>query len=59
MNEYRRPNMVYEKEHLLISGPGKYPDYDFYRVAGVAIGGKDKGEAENEAPPTDMRSLLP
>ena len=59
MNEYRRPNMVYEKEHLLISGPGKYPDYDFYLVAGVAIGGKDKGEAENEAPPTDMRSLLP
>ena len=59
MNEYRRPNMVYEKEHLLISGTGKYPDYDFYRVAGVAIGGKDKGEAENEAPPVDLRSLTP
>jgi NADH-quinone oxidoreductase subunit I len=59
MNEYRRPSMVYEKEHLLISGPGKYHDYDFYRVAGIAIGGKDKGEAQNEAPPTDLRSLLP
>jgi len=59
MNEYRRENMVYEKEHLLISGPGKYPDYDFYQVAGVAIGGKDKGEAENEAPPVDLRSLTP
>jgi len=59
MNEYLRPDMVYEKEHLLISGPGKYPDYDFYAVAGVATGGKDKGEAENERPPVDLRSLLP
>ncbi len=58
-SEYDRKNMVYEKEDLLISGPGKYPDYNFYRVAGVAIGGKDKGESENEAPPVDIRSLLP
>jgi NADH-quinone oxidoreductase subunit I len=28
-------------------------------VAGLAIGGKGKGEAENEAPPVDVRSLLP
>jgi len=59
MCEYQRPNFVYEKEDLLISGPGKYPDYNFYRVAGLAIGGKDKGEAENEAPPADVRALLP
>jgi NADH-quinone oxidoreductase subunit I len=59
MNEYQRPNMVYEKEHLLISGPGKYPEYDFYRVAGVAVGGKDKGEAENERAPADLRGLTP
>jgi len=59
MGEYRRESLVYEKEDLLISGPGKYPDYNFYRVAGLAIGGKDKGEAENEAPPVDLRSLLP
>jgi NADH-quinone oxidoreductase subunit I len=59
MGEYSRQNMVYEKEHLLISGPGKYPDYNFWRTAGVKIGGKDKGEAEREAPPTDLRSLLP
>jgi NADH-quinone oxidoreductase subunit I len=57
--EYERHNMVYEKEDLLISGTGKYPDYNFYRVAGVRIGGKDKGEAENEQPPVDVRSLLP
>jgi NADH-quinone oxidoreductase subunit I len=59
MSEYERPNLVYEKADLLIDGPGKYPDYNYYRVAGVAIGGKDKGEAENEAPPVDVRSLLP
>jgi NADH-quinone oxidoreductase subunit I len=59
MSEYQRPHMVYEKEDLLIAGPGKYPDYNFYRVAGLAIGGKDKGEAEREAPPVDVRSLMP
>jgi len=59
MGEYRRENLVYEKEDLLIAGPGKYPDYDFYRVAGLAIGGKDKGEAENEEAPLDVRGLMP
>jgi NADH-quinone oxidoreductase subunit I len=59
MGEYRRENLVYEKEDLLIDGPGKYPDYDFYRVAGLAVGGKDKGEAENEETPLDLRGLMP
>ena len=59
MCEYERPNLVYEKEDLTIAGPGKYPGYNFYRVAGLAIGGKGKGEAENETPPVDVRSLLP
>ena len=59
MSEYERPNLVYEKEDLLISGTGKYPDYSFWRVAGRAIGGKDKGEAEREQPPSDPRGLLP
>src|SRR5512135_2242872 len=59
MSEYQRQNMVYEKEDLLISGEGKYPGYNFYRVSGLAIGGKGKGEAENELPPVDVHSLLP
>ncbi len=59
MCEYDRPSLVYEKEDLLISGEGKYPGYNFYRIAGLKIGGKDKGEAENEAPPVDLRALLP
>lgn len=59
MCEYDRQNMVYEKEHLLISGVGKYPGYNFYRVAGLQTSYKDKGEAENEERPIDVRSLLP
>lgn len=51
--------MVYEKEDLLVDGPGKYPDYNFYRISGLEIGGKGKGEAEKEEPPVDVRSLLP
>jgi NADH-quinone oxidoreductase subunit I len=59
MSEYARANMVYEKEDLLIAGPGEYHGYNFYHVAGLAIGGKGKGEAEDEAPPTDLHDLLP
>lgn len=59
MGEYDRRNLVYEKEDLLISGPGKHPDYNFYRVAGLAVKGKDKGEAENESPPVDIKGLMP
>ncbi len=59
MSEHRRQNLVYEKEDLLVNGQGKYPGYNFYRVAGLAIANKGKGEAENEAPPVDVRSLVP
>ena len=59
MGEYKRKNLVYEKTDLMIDGPGKYPDYNFWRVAGVAIDGKDKGEAENEIASVDTHSLMP
>lgn len=59
MCEYNRQGLVYEKEHLLISGVGKYPDYNFYRVSGISITGKDKGQAIGEDPPIDVRGLLP
>ena len=59
MCEYDRRNLVYEKEDLLIGGPGKYPDYNFYRVAGLAVAGKGKGQAQNESPPVDPHSLMP
>lgn len=59
MGEYYRHNMVYEKEDLLIDGPGKHPQYNFYRVSGVAIKGKGKGEGEEDLPPVDVKGLLP
>lgn len=59
MSEYKRQSMVYEKEDLLIDGPGKYHDYDFYAVAAVSIKDKGKGQGQNERPPVDVRGLLP
>ncbi len=59
MSEYRRSNLVYEKEDLMISGPGKHHGYNFWRVSGVAVGGKGVGEAERESPPALRDSLLP
>jgi NADH-quinone oxidoreductase subunit I len=59
LGEYVRQDLVYEKENLLISGVGKYPDYNFYRVTGMAVTGKDKGQAQKESAPIDTRSLLP
>ena len=57
--EYKRQDLVYEKEDLLIAGTGKNPEYNFYRVAGMAIAGKPKGAAQSEAQPIDVRTLLP
>ncbi len=59
MGEWRRKDMVYEKEDLLVNGQGKYPGYNFYRVSGLSIKGKGKGEAENERPSVDPRELVP
>ncbi len=59
MSEYVRGNLVYEKEDLLISGVGKYPHYSFWNVAGKAVHGKNKGEAQREEKPVDVRSLNP
>jgi len=59
MGEYNRQNLVYEKKDLLINGQGKYPGYNYYNVAGLAIKGKDKGEAENEEAPVDIKTLVP
>ena len=59
MSEYNRENLVYEKEHLLIEGQGKYHGYNFYKVAGLSVKGKQKGDAENESRPVDIKTLLP
>ena len=59
MGEYRRQELVYEKDDLLISGPGKDHNYNFYKVAGLAIAGKDKGKGEVEEAPIEVTTLLP
>ncbi|WP_110689923.1 NADH-quinone oxidoreductase subunit NuoI [Salinicola endophyticus] len=59
MSEFRRQELVYEKQDLLIDGSGKDHNTNFYRVAGLSIAGKDKGQAQNEAEPIDVKSLLP
>jgi NADH-quinone oxidoreductase subunit I len=59
MGEYDPSQLVYEKEDLLISGTGKYPGYNFYREAGLAISGRGKGEGPNEKPPEDVHTLMP
>ncbi len=51
--------MVYEKEHLLINGEGKYHGYNFYKYAGLEIKGKAKGEGIDEEKPIDPKSLMP
>jgi NADH-quinone oxidoreductase subunit I len=58
LGEYNRQDMVYEKEHLLISGEGKYHDYNFYKVSGVDMGVKETGEGDNEEPPVDLKNLI-
>lgn len=57
--EFKRQDLVYEKEDLLIAGPGKYHDYSYWRMAGVAVSGKGKGEGDLETPPVDRHDLLP
>jgi NADH-quinone oxidoreductase subunit I len=55
--EYNRQNLVYEKEDLLISGPGKYHDYNFYRQSGLSIRDKGKGEGDQDRKPVNIRAL--
>jgi len=59
MSEFRRRDLVYEKEDLLIAGTGKYHDFNYYGVAGVEIAGKPKGTGAGEHPPADLRQLMP
>ena len=59
MGEYERKSLVYEKKDLLINGVGKYPGYHFYKVAGIKIENKDKGEGIDEKPPVDIKKVMP
>jgi NADH-quinone oxidoreductase subunit I len=51
-------SLVAEKEDLLVNHGGKNKEYNFYRHAGVTIGG-EKGTHINEEKPVDLKSNLP
>lgn len=57
--EFKRPDLVYEKEDLLISGPGKYSKYDYYQIAGLKLKNQEKSHKQNETKPIDIKNLLP
>lgn len=57
--DFHRQDLVYEKKDLLISGPGKYPDYDFYHFSGVVVPGNKTDNLEIESKPVNIKSLLP
>jgi NADH-quinone oxidoreductase subunit I len=59
MCEYKHEDLIYQKEHLLVDGPGKHPHYNYYRHAGVPIASKAIGEGVDEDPPVDRFSNLP
>ena len=59
LSDFKRYNLVYEKQDLLISGPGKYPDYNFYHFSGALISGKKTGELDIESSPINVKTLLP
>lgn len=48
MSDYARSSLVYDKPDLLIAGPGKYPGYRYWDVAG-------KGKPAN----VDLKDLQP
>ncbi|WWP02204.1 MAG: NADH-quinone oxidoreductase subunit NuoI [Candidatus Dasytiphilus stammeri] len=58
MGEFNRKELVYEKEDLLISGPGKYLDYNFYHISGVNLN-DSTSDTKKKTISVDIKSLLP
>ncbi|WDI78361.1 NADH-quinone oxidoreductase subunit NuoI [Candidatus Purcelliella pentastirinorum] len=59
LSEYKRSNLIYEKNDLLTLNTGKYKKYDFYKITGIQTKNKKKGEAYNENKPIDVKKILP
>ncbi|WP_343190406.1 NADH-quinone oxidoreductase subunit NuoI [Buchnera aphidicola (Mollitrichosiphum nigrofasciatum)] len=60
LSEYSRKDLIYEKYDLLISGVGKYPDYNFYKISGAKIIYKDTNNdfKKNKVKPINVTDLL-
>ncbi|NIH16684.1 MAG: NADH-quinone oxidoreductase subunit NuoI [Buchnera aphidicola (Periphyllus lyropictus)] len=57
--DYKRKDLIYEKEDLLISGPGKYSDYDFYKYSGITIKDPKNKSLLKKNKTVNLKSLLP
>src|SRR4029079_18817273 len=48
MGEYKRQDLVFITDNSLMYSQGKYPGYNFYKVAGLDAGVKEKGQGASE-----------
>ena len=60
LGDFSSEHLLYKKKDLLISGSGKYSDYDFYSVSGVNFKNNLKNtHSEKILNTVDTTSLLP
>ncbi|BGI51356.1 MAG: NADH-quinone oxidoreductase subunit NuoI [Buchnera aphidicola (Ceratovacuna japonica)] len=59
LSDYRRQDLIYEKEDLIISNQGKYLDYDFYSVSGVKLKNKNLCKNSKHVNNVDTKKILP
>ncbi|MCW5197287.1 NADH-quinone oxidoreductase subunit NuoI [Buchnera aphidicola] len=59
LSDFDRKNLVFEKNDLLISGFGKYSDYNFYKQSGVSVHKKHFKDRNLHVMPIDTKDLLP
>jgi len=59
LGEFKRQDLVYEKEDLLILGQGKYPDYNFYKFSGVKLEKEKSDDLKYKDNRIDIKTLLP
>ncbi|AZP36323.1 NADH-quinone oxidoreductase subunit I [Candidatus Annandia adelgestsuga] len=58
LSEYKRKDLIYEKKDLLISGTGKYPDYNFYKLSGISFKSKNNVKL-NKNKFINIKKLIP
>ncbi|UDG80306.1 NADH-quinone oxidoreductase subunit NuoI [Candidatus Annandia pinicola] len=57
LSDYKRKDLIYEKKDLLISGTGKYPNYNFYKLSGISFNNKNNKRKNNKI--IDIKKLMP
>ncbi|CUR53095.1 NADH-quinone oxidoreductase subunit NuoI [Buchnera aphidicola] len=59
LGDFKRKNLIYEKNNLLISGTGKKKKYDYYVFSGVTLKNVSMGKKLHRKNKIDIKSLLP